>query len=67
LTEDLPTPTRPARPAARFERALGRFVIRRYRWCVLLVLAVMAGNVFLRLSSTSISDSYEARYGVSAY
>ena len=66
--DDLATlPARPARPAAGLERALGRFVIRRYRWCVLLVLAVMAGNVFLRLSSASISDSDEARYGVSAY
>ncbi|HEY8020167.1 MAG TPA: glycosyltransferase family 39 protein [Thermoanaerobaculia bacterium] len=52
---------------AGLERAVGRFVVRRYRWCVLLVLAVMAVNVFLRLSSTSISNSDEARYGVSAY
>ncbi len=67
MTEDLATTPRPKRPAAGIERALGRFVIRRYRLCTLLVLAVMAANVFLRLSSTSISNSDEARYGVSAY
>jgi len=66
LTDHLAAPSRPARRAS-LELALGRFVIRRYRWCVLLVLAVMAGNVFLRLSSTCISNSDEARYGVSAY
>ncbi len=42
-------------------------MVRRYGWCAALVMAVMAVNVFLRLSSTFISDSDEARYGVSAY
>ncbi len=76
LVESLPrdpamAPAPPRRPPggrlADLERAVGRFVIRRYGWCVALVLAVMAANVFLRLSSTFISDSDEARYGVSAY
>ena len=52
---------------ADLERAVGRFVIRRYRWSIVLVLALMAANVFVGLGSTSISDSDEARYGVSAY
>jgi 4-amino-4-deoxy-L-arabinose transferase-like glycosyltransferase len=48
-------------------RALGRFVIRRYRLCVLLVLALMALNVFAGVAASAISDSDEARYGVSAF
>ena len=31
---------------------VGRFVIRRYRTCFAMVLAVMACNVFLRASTT---------------
>jgi 4-amino-4-deoxy-L-arabinose transferase-like glycosyltransferase len=42
-------------------------VIRRYRLCAGLVLALMACNVFIGLGSVSINDSDEARYGVSAY
>jgi 4-amino-4-deoxy-L-arabinose transferase-like glycosyltransferase len=49
------------------QRALGLFVIRHYRLCVALVLAVMALNVFLRLATSRIDDSDEARYGVSAF
>src|SRR4051812_44262711 len=48
-------------------RSLGLFVIRRYRLCFSLVLALMAWNVFAGLGSVSINDSDEARYGVSAY
>jgi 4-amino-4-deoxy-L-arabinose transferase-like glycosyltransferase len=47
--------------------ALGRFVIRRYRLCFSLVLALMACNVFIGLGSVGVNDSDEARYGVSAY
>jgi 4-amino-4-deoxy-L-arabinose transferase-like glycosyltransferase len=52
----------PARHAA-----LGRFAVRRYRLCAALILGLMACNVFVGLSSMSINDSDEARYGVSAY
>jgi 4-amino-4-deoxy-L-arabinose transferase-like glycosyltransferase len=48
-------------------RALGRFVVRHYTLCVVLVLGVMACNVFLRLATNRIDDSDEARYGVSAF
>jgi 4-amino-4-deoxy-L-arabinose transferase-like glycosyltransferase len=47
--------------------ALGKFVARRYRLCGLLVLSLMACNVFLGLGSSSINDFDEARYGVSAF
>jgi 4-amino-4-deoxy-L-arabinose transferase-like glycosyltransferase len=76
MSRDLTTPpaspgrsprAAPGRRPGDVERAIGRFAVRRYGWCVLLVLSVMAANVFLRLSSTFISDSDEARYGVSAY
>ena len=49
------------------QRALGRFVVRHYTLCVVLVLGVMACNVFLRLATNRIDDSDEARYGVSAF
>jgi 4-amino-4-deoxy-L-arabinose transferase-like glycosyltransferase len=49
------------------QRALGRFVIRHYRLCAALVLALMACNVFLRLATSRVDDSDEARYGVSAF
>jgi 4-amino-4-deoxy-L-arabinose transferase-like glycosyltransferase len=45
---------------------VGRFVERRYGMCVALVLALMAANVFWRLGAVEVSDSDEARYGVSA-
>ena len=46
---------------------LGRFVARHYRPCALLVVALMAGNVFLRLGSSAVNDFDEARYGVTAF
>lgn len=49
------------------QRALGRFVIRHYPLCAALVLALMACNVFLRLATSRVDDSDEARYGVSAF
>jgi hypothetical protein len=49
------------------QRALGRFVIRHYALCFALVLGIMACNVFLRLATTRVDDSDEARYGVSAF
>ncbi|HEY0782326.1 MAG TPA: glycosyltransferase family 39 protein, partial [Thermoanaerobaculia bacterium] len=49
------------------ERAVGRFVVRRYALCAGLVMAVRALNVFVGLSANSVNDSDEARYGVSAY
>ncbi len=47
--------------------ALGRFVARHYPLCALLVLALMACNVFLGLGSSDVNDFDEARYGVSAF
>jgi 4-amino-4-deoxy-L-arabinose transferase-like glycosyltransferase len=47
--------------------ALGRFVIRHFRLCALLVLALMACNLFLGLASSNVNDFDEARYGVSAF
>jgi 4-amino-4-deoxy-L-arabinose transferase-like glycosyltransferase len=47
--------------------ALGSFVVRHYRLCSLLVLALMAVNVFLGLGSSGVNDFDEARYGVSAF
>ncbi|HLX07711.1 MAG TPA: glycosyltransferase family 39 protein [Thermoanaerobaculia bacterium] len=47
--------------------ALGRFVIRHYRSSALLVLAVMACNVFVGLGTANVNDFDEARYGVSAF
>jgi 4-amino-4-deoxy-L-arabinose transferase-like glycosyltransferase len=55
------------RDASSFARSLGLLVIRRYRLCFALVLALMACNVLIGLGSVSINDSDEARYGVSAY
>jgi 4-amino-4-deoxy-L-arabinose transferase-like glycosyltransferase len=49
------------------QRALGRFVIRHFPLCAALVLALMACNVFLRLATSRVDDSDEARYGVSAF
>jgi len=49
------------------ERAVGRFVVRRYALCASLVMALMALNVFVGLAGNSVNDSDEARYGVSAY
>ncbi|HVT59961.1 MAG TPA: glycosyltransferase family 39 protein [Thermoanaerobaculia bacterium] len=43
------------------------FVSRHYGLCALLVLALMACNVFLGLATSSINDFDEARYGVSAF
>ncbi|HEV3075599.1 MAG TPA: glycosyltransferase family 39 protein [Thermoanaerobaculia bacterium] len=57
----------PSRRDASLGARLGRFVIRRYRTCFAIVLAVMACNVFLRLATTQIDNSDEARYGVSAF
>jgi 4-amino-4-deoxy-L-arabinose transferase-like glycosyltransferase len=47
--------------------ALGRFVTRHYLLCALLVLALMACNVFVGLATSSINDFEEARYGVTAF
>ena len=41
-------------------------MVRRYGICVALVLALTAANVFWRLGTVVVSDSDEARYGVSA-
>jgi len=60
-------PPPPSRRDASLGARLGRFVIRRYRTCFAIVLAVMACNVFLRLATTRIDNSDEARYGVSAF
>src|ERR1700730_12587428 len=57
----------PGLGACGVQRALGRFVVRHYTLCVILVLGVMACNVFLRLATNRIDDSDEARYGVSAF
>jgi 4-amino-4-deoxy-L-arabinose transferase-like glycosyltransferase len=46
---------------------LGRFVARHYRLCAVLVLALIACNVLLRLGSSNVNDFDEARYGVSAF
>ncbi|MBV8199405.1 MAG: glycosyltransferase family 39 protein, partial [Acidobacteria bacterium] len=46
---------------------MGRFVARHDRLCALLVLSVMACNVFAGLGSSSVNDFDEARYGVSAF
>ncbi len=48
-------------------RALGLFALRRYALCALLVLALMAWNVFAGLGAVALNDSDEARYGVSAW
>ncbi|HVT15956.1 MAG TPA: glycosyltransferase family 39 protein [Thermoanaerobaculia bacterium] len=47
--------------------SLGRFASRHYRLCALLVLALMACNVFLGLATSTVNDYDEARYGVSAF
>jgi 4-amino-4-deoxy-L-arabinose transferase-like glycosyltransferase len=47
--------------------AAERFVLRHYPVCALLVLAVMACNVFLGLGTSSVNDFEEARYGVTAF
>ncbi|HYL05794.1 MAG TPA: glycosyltransferase family 39 protein [Thermoanaerobaculia bacterium] len=60
-------PSRRGGRAAGAVFGLGSFVVRHYRPCALLVLALMAGNVFLRLGSSSVNDFDEARYGVTAF
>ncbi|HSS48894.1 MAG TPA: glycosyltransferase family 39 protein, partial [Thermoanaerobaculia bacterium] len=60
-------PNRPAIQAAPLERALGTLAVRRYRLCVAFVLLLMALNVFAGLSSVTLNDSDEARYGVAAW
>ena len=45
---------------------LGRLAVTQYRACFLVVVALMTFNVFWRLSTTAISNSDEARYGVAA-
>jgi 4-amino-4-deoxy-L-arabinose transferase-like glycosyltransferase len=47
--------------------AIGRFVTRHFGLCAALVLALMACNVFLGLSTSTINDFEEGRYGVSAF
>ena len=47
--------------------SVGRFVTRHYGLCAALVLALMACNVFLGLSTSGINDLEEGRYGVSAF
>jgi 4-amino-4-deoxy-L-arabinose transferase-like glycosyltransferase len=46
---------------------LGRGVLRHERSWMLLVLALMACNVFLGLAGSAVNDFEEGRYGVSAY
>jgi 4-amino-4-deoxy-L-arabinose transferase-like glycosyltransferase len=46
---------------------VGGFVSRHDRLCALLVVALMAVNVFLGLATSSVNDFDEARYGVSAF
>ena len=58
---------RPKGGDRRLQRSLGVFVVRHYRLCAGLVLALMACNVFVGLATTRIDDSDEARYGVSAF
>src|SRR5437764_11121437 len=53
--------------AATLERTLGNLAVRRYGLCVAFVLLLMALNVFAGLSSVSLNDSDEARYGVAAW
>jgi len=68
------------RPAAGAPEPIGRragapgagpspwtFAGRHERLCGLLVLAVMACNVFLRLDTSNVNDFDEGRYGVSAF
>ena len=54
-------------PAGGLQRRIGRLVVRRWPLCAVLVMVVMACNVFIRLGALPINDSDEARYGVSAY
>ena len=54
-------------PAGGLQRRIGRFVVRHWPLCALLVVAVMACNVFIRLGALPVNDSDEARYGVSAF
>jgi 4-amino-4-deoxy-L-arabinose transferase-like glycosyltransferase len=61
------SPAIPGRGTAALQRSLGVFVVRHYRLCAGLVLALMACNVFVGLATTRIDDSDEARYGVSAF
>jgi 4-amino-4-deoxy-L-arabinose transferase-like glycosyltransferase len=60
-----PSPRPGGAPGAGF--GLGALVVRHYRWCALLVLALMACNVFLGLASSNVNDFEEGRYGVTAY
>jgi 4-amino-4-deoxy-L-arabinose transferase-like glycosyltransferase len=48
-------------------RAVGGWVVRHHRLCFVLVLALVAGNVFLDLGNSKVNDYDEARYGVSAF
>ena len=55
------------RQTAPLERSLGTLAVRRYGLCVAFVLLLMAVNVFAGLSSVTLNDSDEARYGVAAW
>jgi len=69
VSPDSPPPPRRPNGAAspRFDAWLGRFAVERYALAAALVLLFAAGNLFLRLGAVPLSDSDEARYGVSAY
>ena len=49
-----------------FNYRLGRFFLRNYGRCSVLILVLGVINCFWRLSSTAVSSFDEARYGVSA-
>jgi len=65
LPASAPAPRRGGEPGAGF--ALGELVDLHYGWCALLVLALMACNVFLGLATSNVNDFDEARYGVTAF
>lgn len=47
-------------------RALAAMAERRFWWCFIAVLALMAWNAFWRIDHTVVRDCDEARYGVAA-